>query len=143
MTTDEIGRRLAALFRKRTEPLRAPTASEWQALRASLGWTWPDDFFGFHSVVGDYWFEGELLGVASIDDSDTIAVAREAEVRIGGWPEDLVPFLAVGNGDYYCLARREGGSSGVYYVFHEDRRVEQLHDSFENWIERLDVYYTK
>jgi hypothetical protein len=143
MTADEITRQLAGLFKRRTERLRAPTPSEWEALRASLNWTWPDEFFQFHRVVGEYWFEGDLLGVAQLDDSDTIAVARDTEVEVGNWPDDLVPFLAVGNGDYFCLSRREGGSSRVYYVFHEGRRVDVLHDSFANWLLHLDEYYGK
>ncbi len=143
MTGDEIGTRLAALFSKRTTPLRAPTAEEWQVLRTSLAWTWPDDFFAFHNTVGDYWYEGDLLGVAPIDGSDTIAVARDAEVGLGDWPEDLVPFEAVGNGDFFCLSRREGASSRVYYVYHEDRRIELLHESFADWLQRLDEYCAK
>jgi hypothetical protein len=143
VTTDEIRKQLGELFRERTTPLRAPTANEWEALRSTLGWTWPDDFFAFHSVVGRCWFEGDLLGVAAIDDPDTIAVTRDAEVSIGGWPEDLIPFLAVGNGDYFCLSLREAAASRVYYIRHEDRGVERLHDSFAGWIQDLGAYYQK
>jgi hypothetical protein len=141
LTKDEIRQRLAERFRKRATPLRAPTTTEWESLRSSLGWTWPDDFFAFHGVVGEYWFEGELLEVAPVDDSDTIVVARDTEAGLGGWPEDLVPFLAVGNGDYFCLSLREGRNSGVYFTRHEDRGVERLHDSFADWVRALDEYY--
>lgn len=138
MTTDEIRQRLGKLFRARSTPARAPTASEWEELRSSLGWTCPGDFMAFHEVVGGFGFQGDLLEVAAIDGGDTIALTRSVEIGIGGWPEDLVPFLAVGNGDYFALSIREGPASRAYYVRHEDRGVEQVHQSFADWIKDLD-----
>ncbi len=41
------------------------------------------------------------------DDMVALDEWRLAVEAVGGWPEDLVPFIAVGNGDSFCLSRRE------------------------------------
>ena len=59
--------------------------------------------------------------------------------RIGDWNPDLIPFLAVGNGDFFCLSASAGPESGVYYVDHE-ADTQQIAPSFAAWLERIEHF---
>jgi|SRR5215216_1172139 len=64
----------------------------------------------------------------------------DREMGFGGWKPDLIPFISMGNGDFFCLSASQGPQSGVYYVYHEDGQEEQLTVSFQEWIERMDEF---
>ena len=90
--------------------------------------------------VGEYWFEGGLLSISERNETpkrDTMVSVFESELAIGGWDVDLIPFYDVGNGDAYCVSRKNGC---VQYVRHEDRFAEQIADSFEGWIKMIPNY---
>lgn len=136
----EIEDILASVFKRRTSGEAAPTQEDWRILEHFFRCQFPDSFMSFYAVVGEFWFEGELLEVPSISNNseeDTIVVAYEAEKRIGNWPPHLIPFYAVGNGDYECLSSKEGKCSAVYYVRHEDRSVHPTHHTFDDWVKKL------
>jgi hypothetical protein len=78
--------------------------------------------------------EGRTYGEPTLD------WLYDHEMSFGRWNPDLIPFLDLGNGDYYCLSASKGPQSGVYFVYHEDGHDEELTDSFEKWLERLDNF---
>jgi hypothetical protein len=144
MTREAIEAILTALFRTRMPRDAPPAPIEWEKLATHFGCQFPEDFVTFHEVVGRVWFEGELLRIGvdgELRGDDAIVSAYEAEKAIGGWPEDMVPFYSIGNGDYICLSAREGAASRVFCVYHEDRRQEVLHANVEDWIKRLPEYF--
>jgi hypothetical protein len=55
------------------------------------------------------------------------------------WNADLIPFIAVGNGDFFCLSAAAGPQSGVYYVDHEGD-TQRITESFDGWLERLEYF---
>jgi hypothetical protein len=62
------------------------------------------------------------------------------EMSFDTWNPDLIPFIVVGNGDFFCLSAGKGPQSGVYYVDHENDDVEELTPSFQGWLERLEFF---
>jgi hypothetical protein len=51
-----------------------------------------------------------------------------------GWDSGLVPIYDLSNGDYHCFRASEGAASAVYFIRHEDDRIERVADSFAEWI---------
>lgn len=135
MTESEIRFILAGIFRAQSPAQAAPTQKDWENLSSFLLTGFPEDFVHFMNLAGSFYIEGELLRVAVNGDllgADTIASAVIAEKNVGGWPDNLIPFFSVGNGDYYCLEK--GVRSSVVYIYHEDRSTETLHESFEAFL---------
>jgi hypothetical protein len=144
MTKDDLRRELARYFKQRIPSKNGPTMGDWVAFRAHIGCDVPEAFVKFYDVLGEFRFEGELLEIAvdgDIRGPDTIGATREAEEQIGGWPSDMLPFFAIGNGDYLCLSTTEGPCSRVYVVEHEDRTSKTIDDAFEMWLSRLAEYF--
>ena len=56
---------------------------------------------------------------------------------LGEWNVDMIPFINVGNGDFFCLSVADGPRSGVYYADHEAGEVQRLTASFQERQERV------
>ena len=135
MTENEIRSLMANIFRAEMPPKAAPNRSDWDKLFAFFETEFPDDFVHFMNLSGNFYIEGELLRVAvdgELIGDNTIVSVVIAERNIGGWPDNLIPFFSVGNGDYYCLEKGEQPS--VVFIYHEDRSTEKMHESFEAFL---------
>jgi hypothetical protein len=100
----------------------------------------PQEFVFFMELMTEFSFPGDILNVVTsgrTNGNDTIAFTYDFERSNGVWPPDLIPFYAVGNGDYFCFRSSEGASSHIYYIYHEDGRVEKHSESFEVWVKEL------
>jgi len=139
----EIRTILERHFSRRSEAESGASDEEWDRVQEYFSCQFPESFRLFMTIVTEYYFEGGLLSVASdgeIEGEDTLITTVELEREMGNWPIDAVPFYDVGNGDYYCLNGNEGPNSRVYYVYHEDRRVEIVKASFDDWIRGMPDY---
>ena len=136
MTRNKIDALLRSLFTLKSDTNTPPTQSNWNELVSFFGASFPDEFISFMELAGNHYIEGGLLRIAddgNIRGKDTIISSVEAEKSLGSWPDDLIPFYSVGNGDYYCISKER--DTPVLYLYHEDHSVEVLHDSFELFLE--------
>ena len=137
ITKLEILHILNSLIRKEYEVYSPPTEADWKALETKFNTKFSQTFVNFMELLSEYSFPGNILLVAKrspVDNDDTILIAYECEMSMGDWDIDLIPFQDIGNGDYFCLSAKEGETSAVYYVYHEDRCAEKLYDNFDEWI---------
>jgi hypothetical protein len=74
---------------------------------------------------------------AKTNGNDTIVTIYQSEKNIGSWPDYLLPFYGIGNGDYFALDTREGDKSAVYFRSHTDGSVVRYAESFGAWINKL------
>lgn len=119
--------------------LDAPTADDWRRLESRFGCQFGDDFKTFIYLMSKYQFPGEILNVSrgNTNGNDSIEVAFDVESLTAVWDPVMLPFYAIGNGDYFCLDIRECPDSRVLY-FYSDRQVFETYlDSFEEWIRQL------
>jgi hypothetical protein len=143
LTRDELSSRLASLCQPRLPALPGPTSAEWRAIEGYFRCIFPAGLVLLYDVVGAVWFPGELLWVSVAGDlrgDDCIITVYEAEQKIGEWPERMIPFYSIGNGDYLCIARDEGAASRVFCVAHQDRSQEVVHPSVGDWLGMLSEY---
>src|SRR5271166_1583779 len=90
--------------------------------------------------MSEFAFPGDIYKVSGggrTNGNDLIEAVYEHERKLSDWPEDLIPFYGIGNGDYFAISKKEGALTGVYYRYHEDGRVERCSDSFEAWLAGL------
>ena len=50
---------------------------------------------------------------------------------------DLVPFYAIGNGDYFCFSAARADQSPVLYLDHETQTATEENASFADWVQAL------
>jgi hypothetical protein len=111
-------------------------------LEARLKKRLPIDFKVFIELMSQYPFLGEIYNIpqalgARTNGNDTIVSVIEFEKSLGEWPDHLLPFYGLGNGDYFVLDAREGDKSAVYFKSHTDGSVAFYADSFGVWIKKL------
>lgn len=134
---------LSSILTPETLAVDSPTPAEWQALEARLQIRFPPEFVYFLELMREFAFPGDIYNVTQAgrtNGNDTIETVYFSERRLSGWPEELIPFYGIGNGDYFALNRNEGVTSAVYYWYHEDGRVEKYGDTFEAWLNRLPAF---
>jgi hypothetical protein len=139
MTKDEMRSELSGILSLEDPQLDVPTVDDWRRLEARFGMVFPTDFKSFIELMAEFSFPGDIFNVSrtgQTNGNDLIEVVYDTELE-GGWPQYLVPFFGIGNGDYFALDSREGSQSGVYYRYHEDSRIERYSKSFEDWIRTL------
>jgi hypothetical protein len=135
MTHDEIEKLIGDKFWLNKPPEVPPSESEWALLESQLGCQFPTDFRVLHDLMAKYIFEGEYLCIAPVENYDDIATVYNYERNSGrNWPVELIPFYSVGNGDYLCFKSSECPESAVYYIYHEDDTVKQVHGSLAAWL---------
>ena len=140
MTKQEIRALLSTVLSTECDPVVPPTAAEWQAIEKRFGTRFPKEFVYFIELMSEFSFPGDIYNVSQADrtnGNDTIELVYENERLNSAWPEELIPFYGIGNGDYFALNRNEGSTSAVYYRYHENGRIEKYSDSFNSWLVQL------
>lgn len=155
MTKDEIRDVIEALVRKydgdfdapierwgKDQQFDPPTRKDWEFLETKFNCSFSSEFVSFSELITDY----NLPGIVTVTregrtyGDPTVDWWYDREMSLGGWNPDMIPFLSVGNGDYFCLSAGEGPQSSVYFVYHEDGHEEALAASFAEWLERLEFF---
>lgn len=139
MTPTEMEQILASVLPLEPTQFDPPSIQDWQRLEADFGCQFNDDFKEFMALMSRYQFPGDILNVASgrTNGNDSIRVAFDLEASGEQWDSTMIPFYAIGNGDYFCLNKNECPSSQVYYFYAERQAFEPYSDSFEDWIRQL------
>ena len=125
---------------ERGEP---PTRDDWAFLERKFHCSFSPEFVAFAELIVDYNLPGMMRvrrEAASASDDPVIDWWYDHEMSLGGWNADMMPFINVGNGDFFCLSVADGPQSGVYYVDHEEGGEARLTASFPEWIERLEKF---
>lgn len=97
------------------EPYDAPTDADWALPQEELGCSFSPALVGFMEPmtayhcpgVGDVTREGRTNGDSTIDWT------YDHELSFGRCDADLVPFLDIGDGTYYCLRIGAGETPGL------------------------------
>lgn len=155
MTKDEISELIEALVRKYEddfnppierlgldEQFDPPTRKDWKFLERKFNCSFDPEFVAFVELITNYNLPG-MLNVTRegrTNGDPTFDWWYDRELASGGWNADLIPFISVGNGDFFCLSAGKGPQSGVYYVYHEEGDEEELTTSFRGWLERLEFF---
>ena len=139
MTYTEIETALQQLLRPEAVPYDAPTDADWQSFESRYGCHLGDEFKAFIALMSKYQFPGDILNVSSgrTNRNDSISVAYQYELQGAGWDAKMLPFYAIGNGDYFCLNSLECPDSRVFYYYAETQVFKPYCDSFEQWIQAL------
>jgi hypothetical protein len=142
MNKEDVEQLLAKALVREDPCFKHATAEEWTALQGRLGTNFPDEFL---DLMGEFRFPGEIYNVtrtAARYADDTIEIVYSLEKSESKWPEDLIPFYGIGNGDYFALSRAEGAQTAVYFRRHEDGFVEKVSDTFSAWLSQLPSFLT-
>jgi SMI1-KNR4 cell-wall len=155
VTKDEIRGAIEALVKKfdgnfnppierlkKNERFDPPSRKDWEFLEAKFRCSFGPDFVSFVEVITDYNLPG-MLNVTRegrTNGDPTFDWWYDREMGFGSWNADLIPFISVGNGDFFCLSASSGAQSGVYFVDHENGTDERLTASFPEWLERLEYF---
>ena len=120
----------------------SPERTDWAALEAKFGRSFEPSFMHFMDMIHGYNCPGALAvrrdEPAGEYDDWRIDQAWDHEMSFGGWNPQMVPFIDVSNGDFYCVGPGEPGVSPVWYHYHDDDSQERLADSFDEFLGRLE-----
>lgn len=155
MTKDEIKDVIEALIRKydgdfdapierlrRNEQFDPPVRKDWEFLERKFNCSFNPEFVAFVELMTDYNLPG-MLNVTRegrTNGDPTLDWWYDREMSYGAWNPDMIPFISVGNGDFFCLSAGKEPQSGVYYYYHDAEHYEQLTTSFQDWLERMDEF---
>ncbi|HLW67256.1 MAG TPA: SMI1/KNR4 family protein [Gemmataceae bacterium] len=139
MNREEVRRLLQKLLGKEPVPFDAPSPSDWAKLEAQFQCTFDDTFRAFIDQMSVFRFPGDVFNVSTgrTNGNDSIELVYDLESQSQHWDPDMVPFYGVGNGDYFCLCKKECPNSPIYYFFAESATFAKYASSFGQWIERL------
>ncbi|HWE95792.1 MAG TPA: SMI1/KNR4 family protein [Tepidisphaeraceae bacterium] len=139
MTETEMDQVLASALTKASTPFDAPSFQDWQRLVVKFRCKFDEDFKIFMTLMSKYRCPGDLLNVSSgrTDGNDSIELAFDLEAESPNWDQNMIPFYAIGNGDYFCLSREECPLSKVYYCYAERNTFEPYSGSFADWVKDL------
>lgn len=138
MTETEIEQILATSLTRRSQPSMSPAFENWQELEDRFECTFSEEFKTFISLVMTWYSRGgEILEASDINEHDSIELVYDMEMDMESWQPNMIPFYAIGNGDYFCLNANECPGSRVFYFYHERSTFESYHDSFESWLRSL------
>ena len=127
---------------KRNEQFDPPGRKDWEFLERKFNCSFSPEFVAFVELIVDYNLPG-MLNVTregKTNGNPTVDWRYDHEMSYGTWNPDMIPFMDVGNGDFFCLSAGEGPQSGVYYVYHGDDQAEQLTASFEEWLGKMEEF---
>lgn len=135
----EIKTMFDSLLNKETEQLDIPTKEEWDSLSKKLDCIFNSDFIFFIELMSKYSFPGDILNVSTrrTNGNENIGIIYDYEVNTEDWDADMIPFYGVGNGDYFCINRKESFKSPVYYFYHDYIKFEKHTNSFNEWLKKV------
>jgi hypothetical protein len=133
---------LSQLLTQESTVLDSPSNDDWDTLEAKFGRGFGVDFKNFISLMSKYSFPGDILNVSTgvTNGNDTIETAYDLERKHGHWKAEMIPFYAIGNGDYFCINGKESPNSPVYYYYAERESFEHYAASFDEWVRRLSTF---
>lgn len=138
MTYDEVEAILSQVLDKEWEVFDSPSTRDWEALEYKFNCKFSDDFKIFITLMSKYVLPGILnVSTGENNGNDLIGFVYDYEIKNGNWDANLIPFLDVGNGDYFCLSAKECPKSPVYYYYSDNFDVEEYNKNFEEWIKKL------
>lgn len=139
MNKDEIESLLEDILEAEVGQHDPPSSDDWKQLENKFSCKFNYEFRYFIELMASYSFPGDILNVSTgqTNGNDMIEFTYDYEINQGHWNSDLIPFYSIGNGDYFCLNSKECPMSPVYYLYHEDSRVEKYSNSFADWIKGL------
>lgn len=133
------------IYGLRETPKKAPSPEDWSHLEEWTGFVFPEDFKSFYEQARYYHFEGELPSVfgKGTDGMDWMELlSREREAADVQLPRDLVPFCAVGNGDFHCFRKLDptGATYDIVYWYgdkgaDQSETPEVLASDFRSWLQ--------
>ena len=155
MTKDEIKEVIETLVRKYErdfsppierlhggEQFDPPDRKDWEFLERKFNCSFSPEFVAFVELIVNYNLPG-MLNVTregKTNGNATMDWRYDHEMSFGTWNADMIPFIAVGNGDFFCLSAGKGAESGVYYVDHGADEEEEITKSFAAWIEQMEKF---
>lgn len=139
MSPGEMEAILRTVLSPETAHLDPPSDADWKRVESKFGCTFGDDFKTFMTLMSRFHFPGEILNVSSgrTNGNDSVELAFDLESQSAHWNPEMVPFYAIGNGDYFCLQKSECPFSKVYYFYSERAAFESYCDSFAEWVRQL------
>lgn len=143
MNKEEIRQSLADVLVRETALLDVPAEADWLSLEERFETRFPAEFKAFIDLMSEFAFPGDIYNVPQkgrSNGNDTITQIFESERANSDWPEYLVPFYGIGNGDYFVLDTRERDSSAVYFRNHADGGIVRYSDNFGVWIKKLPAF---
>lgn len=145
MTYGKIEEILASNLSHEPSQLDSPSPEDWHRVERKFGCRFEDDFKHFIGLMSRYQFPGEILNVSSgrTNGNDSIELTFDFETNEASWNLNMIPFFAIGNGDYFCLNKLECPASPVYYFYSERNLYEMYCHIFEDWIKRLPEFLAR
>jgi hypothetical protein len=131
---------LTPVLRAREVPGRPLAASDWDRVAQVFGRRPPDSFVAFVELLTEFHCWGaSMLGAApgQAEDGDFESVLRFERETPTGWPQGLVPFWEIGNGDYLALDLRRSDGAPVVLRDHADGSVQEEYPDFESFLRAL------
>ncbi len=119
---------------------RPPTIDEWKALEEKFSCEFPSGLRSFIELMAEFDFPGDIMNVGDgpNNGNDGIELTYDFEIRENpAWLSEMIPFYAIGNGDYFCVSSREGPSSAIYYYDHERNEFTGDCPDCETWLKAL------
>jgi len=142
MTPSEIEEIITTAIPHNSTGCPPPSDADWQSLELKFNCKFSADFKTFTSLATtSYCRPGEILEVSAVNGHDSIPLCYDMERQFGHWQPEMIPFFAIGNGDYYCLCASECPESRVYYYSLDRRKFEVAFDSLEGWLATLPELY--
>ena len=138
MNCNEILEIIRPLLINYNDDYDLPTDADWDMHENYFNTEFSDTYKELIRLISKY-EETEILNISSgkTNGGYRVLTAYKIETELGNWPEIMIPIYYNGIGDYDCLNSNEGKISKVYTVYHEDRSVEVVADSIEEWIVEL------
>lgn len=138
MTHDEVEAILSQVLDKEWEVFEPPSRQDWEALEYKFNCKFSEDFKIFITLMSKYVLPGILnVSTGENNGNDLIVFVYDYEIKNGKWDANFIPFLEVGNGDYFCLSVKESPKSPVYYYYSDDSDFEEYNKTIEEWVKNL------
>ncbi|ATP40175.1 SMI1 / KNR4 family protein [Solibacillus sp. R5-41] len=138
MTYDQVETVLSQVLDREWDTLDSPSLNDWNIIENKFHCKFSDEFISFFIAMSKYVLPGILnVSTGKNNGNDLITFVYDYEKNNGMWDANLIPFLDIGNGDYFCISAKHSPKSPVYYYYSEDFDVEEYNTSFEEWIKNL------
>ena len=133
MNGKEIEEILRNCLEEEMEIYEYPTDEEWKSLEESLDCKFCYEFKIFINLMSKYMFPGDIFNVKNSNNNgnDTIIDVYKHECRYPEWNVNMIPFYAIGNGDYFCLHKND---MRVYYFYAGRLEFGFYMETFAEWI---------